>query len=176
MPEVRVIDADGTNLGTLPLTQALGRAREQGLDLIEVAPDAKPPVCRIANVGKWQYEQAKKARGERQAGKHKQSETKGVRITMRASTHDLAFRARQTDKFLNEGHKVRLEVAMFGREKGRPHLARERINEFLGLLITPWRMEQEPRRGDKGMETFIVKEKRQQTKPTNDQIPSPNDQ
>jgi len=104
-------------LGVISTTQALTRAHEQGLDLIEVAPDARPPVCHIANLGKWQYEQAKKTRLERKEGKHRQSETKGVRITMRASTHDLAFRARQADGFLKEGHKVRLELAMYGRDR-----------------------------------------------------------
>ena len=158
----------------LKLQQALTRAHEQRLDLIEVAPEANPPVCRIANLGKWQYEQAKKARLERREGKHKQSETKGVRITMRASTHDLAFRAKQTDEFLKEGHKVHIELFMRGREKAHAKLGKERIEGFLGLLITPWRMEQEPSRGGKGMETMIVKEKKQPQKQTEDQ--TPNDQ
>ncbi|OHA48863.1 MAG: translation initiation factor IF-3 [Candidatus Terrybacteria bacterium RIFCSPHIGHO2_01_FULL_48_17] len=155
-------------MGVISTTQALTRAHEQGLDLIEVAPDARPPVCHIANLGKWQYEQAKKTRLERKEGKHRQSETKGVRITMRASTHDLAFRARQADGFLKEGHKVRLELAMYGREKAHKDFGKERITEFLDLLITPWRMEQEPARGGKGMETIIVKGKKQTQKPSND--------
>lgn len=147
----------------MPTERAIARAREQGLDLIEVAPQAQPPVCRIANFGKWQYEQNKKNREERQQGKHRQSETKGVRITMRASTHDLAFRARQADEFLKDGHKVRIEVFLRGREKARPQLARDRIRGFLDLLIVPWKIEQEARPGGKGVEAVIVKDKKQPT-------------
>ena len=156
---VMVIDEAGKNLGAMEIGQALRLAQERGFDLIEVGPNTQPPVCKIARVGKWKYEQAKKARAERK-GKAKQSEVKGVRITVRAATHDLAIRATQADEFLREGHMVRVEMPLRGREKAHRAFAEGKMREFLDLLITSWRMDKPIHPGGRGIEALIVREKK----------------
>lgn len=156
---VRVIDENGANLGDMDTTQALQLAQERGLDLVEVGPNARPPVCRIVDYGKWKYEQAKRARTERQTHKAVKSEVKGVRITFRASTHDLKRQADLAAEFLSEGHTVHIEMPLRGREKGKEWFARERMRTFLDMLTVPWRAQQEARRGGRGLEMMVVRDK-----------------
>ena len=156
---VLVIGDQGENLGVMETDAALRLARERGLDLIEVGPNARPPVCRIIDFGKWKYEQAKRARQERQARPVVRSEVKGVRITFRASPHDMKMRAEQADEFLGAGHTVRVEMLLRGREKGKQWFARERMHEFLKLLTVPSRIQQDIRPGGRGIEMLIVRDK-----------------
>lgn len=135
---------------------ALRLAQEKGLDLIEVAPDIKPPVCRITDLGKYKYEQEKKARAAKQ--KQHQSEVKGIRITLRAARHDLEIRARKTDEFLNEGHKVRVEMMLRGRERANREFAKGKFREFLELITVPFRIDQDVKPGGRGLEMAIVKQ------------------
>ena len=103
-PEVRVIDEDGAQLGVLPTSEALEMARAKELNLVEVAPNAVPPVCKILDYGKYKYEEEKK---ERAARKHQHtSELKELRLRPRTDDHDLQVRARAARRFLEEGHKV----------------------------------------------------------------------
>lgn len=138
---------------------ALRIAQERGLDLIEVGPNARPPVCRISDYGKWKYEQAKKARLQRREHKTVKSEVKGVRITFRASPHDLGLRARQADAFLLEGHTIHIEMTLRGREKGKEWFAKERMGEFLKMITIPWRAQRDAQRGGRGIEMTIVRDK-----------------
>lgn len=154
-----MIDENGENLGEMETSDALKITRAKGLDLVEVAPKAKPPVCRIVELGKWKYEQAKKERKQRQAQKSSQSEVKGVRITFRASTHDLEMRARQADEFLEEGHMVRVEMLLRGREKGKKDFAKEKMREFFTMLSVPHKIQQDVKKGGRGLEAIIVKDK-----------------
>ena len=154
---VRVIDEQGQNLGEMNTDEAIRLAREKRLDLIEVSPDATPPVCRIVDIGKWKYEQAKKARAQR--AHQKQVELKGIRITMRASLHDLGTRARQAEKFLNGGDKVRVEMLLRGRERANQDFARQRFTEFTSLLAIPYKIEQDIKREPRGLSLIIVKGK-----------------
>lgn len=155
--QVRVIDEKGQNMGEISTEEAIRVAKERGLDLLEVSPDSVPPVCRIVDIGKWKYEQAKKERIQR--AHQKQVETKGIRISIRASLHDLGIRARQSEKFLNQGDKVRIEMILRGRERANEAFARERFGEFTSLLAVPYRIEQDIKREPKGLSMIIAKGK-----------------
>jgi translation initiation factor IF-3 len=120
-----VLDVDGQQIGVMPLEEAIRRAEEAGLDLIEVAATAEPPVCRIADLGKFKFEQDKRARDAKK-NQHI-SEVKEVRIRPRTDDHDLQVRVRAARRFLEEGHKVKVEVRFRGREATHPEVARDQI-------------------------------------------------
>ena len=126
--EVRVIDDEGQQLGVLPTYEALRVARERGLDLVEVAPNAVPPVCRLLDFGKFQYERQKREREARKA--QKVIEIKEIRLRPRTGEHDLDVKVRQTLSFLDEGCKVRVTVRFRGREITHPEIARDQLSEF----------------------------------------------
>jgi translation initiation factor IF-3 len=123
-----VLDVDGQQIGVLPLEEAIRRAEEAGLDLIEVAATAEPPVCRIADLGKFKFEQDKRARDAKK-NQHV-SEVKEVRIRPRTDDHDLQVRVRAARRFLEEGHKVKVEVRFRGREATHPEVARDQIQRI----------------------------------------------
>jgi translation initiation factor IF-3 len=128
-PEVRVIDENGVQLGILPTREALNRARERSLDLIEVAAEAQPPVCRIVNYGKFKYEQSKREREA--AKKHKQSDLKGIKMFPHIDLHDFDVKLRSTLKFLQDGDKVKVTVAFKGREITHPEFGRELLDKII---------------------------------------------
>jgi translation initiation factor IF-3 len=128
-PEIRVVDEAGTQLGILPTREALARAREQGLDLIEVAPQAQPPVCRIIDYGKYKYEQSKREREA--AKKHKQSDLKGIKMFPHIDQHDFDVKLRSALKFLQEGDKVKVTVAFKGREITHPEFGRQQLDKII---------------------------------------------
>lgn len=112
--EVRVVDTDGQQIGVLPIKEALRLAREKGLDLVEVAPSAKPPVCRIMDFGRFRYEQSKR---EREAKKKQRIvEIKEIRMTPKIDDHDYNVKAKAAERFLREGNKVKVSVRFRGRE------------------------------------------------------------
>lgn len=120
--EVLLIDDEGQKLGTIPIQEALQRARDAGLDLVEVAPNANPPVCRILDYGKFKFDQAKK---EREARKHqKQQQLREVRFKPKIGTHDIDFKTKVIVKLLNEGDKVKVSVMFRGREITHPEIGR----------------------------------------------------
>jgi translation initiation factor IF-3 len=123
--EVRIIDDDGQQVGVMSIEDALRRAEEAGLDLIEVAANANPPVCRIADLGKFRFEQDKRARDAKK-NQHV-SEVKEVRLRPRTDEHDLQVRVRAARRFLEDGHKVKVEVRFRGREASHPEVARAQI-------------------------------------------------
>jgi translation initiation factor IF-3 len=123
--EVRIVDDDGQQVGVMPVDEAIRRAEEAGLDLIEVAASANPPVCRIADVGKFRFEQDKRARDAKK-NQHV-SEVKEVRLRPRTDEHDLQVRVRAARRFLEDGHKVKVEVRFRGREASHPEVARAQI-------------------------------------------------
>jgi translation initiation factor IF-3 len=112
----------------MPIEDAIRRAEEAGLDLIEVAATADPPVCRIADLGKFKFEQDKRARDARK-NQHI-SEVKEVRLRPRTDDHDLQVRVRAARRFLEEGHKVKVEVRFRGREASHPEVARDQIGRI----------------------------------------------
>ncbi len=123
-----MLDVDGQQIGVMPLDEAIRRAEEAGLDLIEVAATAEPPVCRIADLGKFKFESDKRARDAKK-NQHV-SEVKEVRIRPRTDDHDLQVRVRAARRFLEEGHKVKVEVRFRGREATHPEVAREQISRI----------------------------------------------
>ena len=126
--EVRVVDDEGQQLGILPIQEALKLAYERNLDLVEVAPNAVPPVCRLLDFGKYQYERQKKEREARKS--QKVIETKEIRLRPRTGDHDIAVKVRQTLSFLEEGSKVKVAVRFRGREITHPEIAREQLDVF----------------------------------------------
>ena len=123
-----MLDAEGQQIGVLPIEDAIRRAEEAGLDLIEVAASAEPPVCRIADLGKFKFEQDKRARDAKK-NQHV-SEVKEVRLRPRTDDHDLQVRVRAARRFLEEGHKVKVEVRFRGREATHPEVARDQIQRI----------------------------------------------
>ena len=119
--ELRVIDEEKKQLGILALDTALALAKDKGLDLVEVAPTANPPVCRVMDYGKYLYELHKKAQ---EAKKHqKQIQVKEIKFRPKISIHDYTFKIRHVQRFLNDGNKVKITVMLRGREKAKPELA-----------------------------------------------------
>ncbi|MDE2640858.1 MAG: translation initiation factor IF-3 [Chloroflexota bacterium] len=131
-PEVRVIDDAGEPLGVLPTEQALEIARDRGLDLVEVAPTAQPPVTRILDYGKFKYEQAKKE----SEGRKKQSRVvlREVKMKPNIGQHDMDFKLRTAAKLLRAGDKVKLTVVFRGREITHPEIGRGRIRTMMERL------------------------------------------
>ena len=130
--EVLVIDDEGTKLGVLPIQQALNLARERGLDLVEVAPNSNPPVCRVLDYGKFKFEQAKK---EREAHKRqKQVEIRDVRFKSKIGQHDLDLKTRTAMKLLRAGDKVKISVLFRGREITHPEIGRDLLQRVAARL------------------------------------------
>lgn len=127
--EVRVIDENGEQLGILPLDQARRAAEERGLDLIEVAPTANPPVCRIMDYGKFRYEQRKKQKDAQK--KSKQAEIKMLRCRPNTDDHDIEFKLRNARKFLTKGHKVRFTVIFRGPELRHKEIGENQLKLFI---------------------------------------------
>lgn len=153
---MQLIDEQGKNLGVMDTDKALELARAKGLDLIEIAPKATPPVCRIMEYGKYRYQ---KSRLERKKKVHqKKVEIKAVRISLRTGAHDLLTKAKQTDKFLNQGHKVRIDMMLRGREKGMDRLAEEKIHRFIESIEAKTKIDQPLKRQPRGFGLVISKD------------------
>ena len=128
--EVRVIDEERNALGVLPTVQAIQLARDRGLDLVEIAPTADPPVCKITDYGKFLYEQHKK---DHEAKKHqKQIQIKEIKFRPKISIHDYDFKMKHVKRFLGEGNKVKITVMLRGREKQKPELGYQVLDRVLG--------------------------------------------
>ncbi len=154
-PELRVVDALGKNLGVMKLEEALKIAVESNLDLIEIAPVAKPPVAKIISFDKFRYQKEKEDKKQRHGQQIK--ELKHVRITPRAAKNDLSIKARQTDKFLEGGHRVEINLFLRGREKGNKEWGFMKLKEFLEMIKTPHEVTVSPKSGGRGLITQISK-------------------
>lgn len=149
-PELRVIGADGSNLGVLTLAAAQAAAKEAGLDLIEISPTATPPVAKIMDYGKFQYEQQKKER-ETKAKSHV-TETKSIQVKVDTGEHDLTRKARQAAEWLREGHRVKIELFLKGRHKYMdPAFLHERLDRFVKLIPEEYKVAEPPTKGPKGI-------------------------
>jgi translation initiation factor IF-3 len=152
-----VIDENGEQMGVVPTSEALEMARSKDLNLVEVAPNAAPPVCKILDYGKFKYEEEKK---ERAARKHQHtSELKELRLRPRTDEHDLQVRARAARRFLEEGHKVRLVVRFRGRESTHPEVARAQINQITARLSDIAVVERPPEMEGRGMYAILARGK-----------------
>ena len=130
--EVRLIDADGNQKGIVPTFEALQMGRDAGLDLVEVAPQAQPPVCKLLDYGKYKFELEKKIRESR---KHqKQVRIKEIRMQPKIDEHDLEFKTRHIREFLDEGDKVKVTVRFRGRELAHTELGKDVLDRILQML------------------------------------------
>jgi translation initiation factor IF-3 len=142
VPEVRVIDADGAQLGILRTDEALRRAEEAGLDLVEVSPKAMPPVCKIMDFGKFKYETAKKTK---EARKHQSTVTvKEIKFRPKTDDHDLDFKVKHIRRFLQEGNKAKLVVVFRGREIVHPETGQDVLKRVVELTADIAQVEQNP--------------------------------
>lgn len=155
VPELRVIDEHGKNLGVLKRDQALALAQERGLDLVEITTSVTPPVARIINFDKFRYEEEKKEKKQRLAQKNR--ELKTVQITPRIAANDLKLKMNQVEKFLNQGHEVKIQLFLRGREKSNKERAYQKLNEFLAAIKIPYHLTASIRPGGRGFTVQILK-------------------
>lgn len=153
--ELRVIGEAGENIGVLPLAEALKLAKEKGLDLIEIAATAKPPVAKIMSYDKYRYQEEKKIK--KQKAGQKIQELKTVRISARAADHDLQIKADKVDEFLSEGHIVEIQLMLRGREKANKDWAKQKLFEFLKMISPEHKVLLEPKYGGRGFNAQVVK-------------------
>jgi len=154
--EVRVIDEQQKQLGVMNIFDAIDLAKSKGLDLIQVTEKVEPPICKIADYGKYLYTQKKKGQKmKRPAG----GELKEIRLTFKISPHDMETRAKQAEKFLKEGDKVKINMALRGREKAMGQFAAEKVKKFLEQLnsMIPIKTERELKREPRGFSMIISK-------------------
>ncbi len=140
--EVRLIDEEGNNLGVKPIEEAREYATTKGLDLVEVAPDARPPVCRVMDFGKFMYEQTKKERAAKKS--QKQVEVKGIRIRPDTDPYHIGFKVKRARKFLKQGNKVLITCLFRGRERSHPEIARDLMKGIAEQLKDVAAIEQSP--------------------------------
>lgn len=140
-PQIRVIDFDGKQLGVMTVYEALKIANERGLDLVEVGPQAKPPIVKIMDYGKYMYQKEKK-KFESKSRKTGAQEIKTVKIGLKTGIHDLRIKAGQVDKFLGKGLRVRMELTLRGREKAMAGLGKQKLEEFTKLVTAPYTVDE----------------------------------
>ena len=148
-PEVQVITNDGENLGTLNLNEAISKANEQGLDLIEIAPNAKPPVCKIMDMGKFKYDQQKKANKAKK--KQKKIELKEIKLRPVTEVHDYNFKIKNAQKFIAKGDKVKFTIRFKGRELQHSSLGHELMDKIKIDMEAIGRVELQPKFDGKQM-------------------------
>jgi translation initiation factor IF-3 len=141
-PQLRVIDSDGKQLGILPRREALRLADDRELDLVEVAPNADPPVAKLMDYGKYQYEKAKREREARKS--RKEIEVKEVRLRPKTDEHDINFKVRQARSFLQSGAKVKVRMRFRGREIYNLDVAKQQFDRFVSELEDVGVIEQRP--------------------------------
>lgn len=152
--ELRVVDEAEGNLGVLSLAEALRRAQEKGLDLIEISPNATPPVAKIMDYGKFQYIAQKKDRDAR--AKAHITETKAIQIKIGTSERDLELKAKKSSEWLREGHRVKLNLFLPGRTKYMEQkFLEERVGRILRLISEEYRVAEPPQKSPKGLSVTI---------------------
>ena len=153
--EVQLIGENGEKLGVLSLNEALEKAEEKNLDLVLVAPNTNPAVCKIMNYGKYKFEQAKKEKEAKK--KQKVQETKELRITPNIEEHDFGFKAKNARKFIEDGNKVKITVRFRGRELNNVKMGENVLNEFISALSDIAVVEKSPKLEGKNMFTILAK-------------------
>lgn len=155
--ELRVIGAGNENLGILSFKDALEKAEELELDLIEISPNALPPVAKIMDFGKYQYEQNKKQKNAKGA---KPTETKSIQIKIGTGEHDLGLKAKTASKWLAEGHRIKVELFLAGRAKYmQESFLKERLDRVLHLITENYKVSESYKKGPKGLSITIEKAK-----------------
>jgi translation initiation factor IF-3 len=157
IPELQVIDDQGRQLGVMPTFEALKLAQDKNLDLVEVSPQAKPPIAKIMDYGKYMYRKEKQEKGQ---ARQKDQEMKTVRVGFKTGAHDLKFKSEQIDGFLKEGHPVKIELTLRGREKALAYMGKEKLETFLKLISEPYIAQQDVKRSPFGWIILIRKDKK----------------
>jgi len=142
-PQVQVIGSDGKNLGTLATQEAINIARQEGLDLIEISPNANPPVCKIIDIGKYKYDLQKKANKAKK--KQKIINLKEIKLRPVTETHDYNFKIKNAKKFLTKGDKVKFTVQFKGREMQHTNLGYNLMNRIINDTSTLGKVEVQPK-------------------------------
>ena len=148
-PEVQVIASSGENLGILNTNEAISMAKEEGLDLIEIAPNARPPVCKIIDIGKYKYDAQKKANQAKK--KQKKIEVKEIKLRPVTETHDYQFKIKNAQKFISKGDKVKFTIRFKGRELQHSHLGGELMDKIKVDMQEVGKVELEPKFDGKQM-------------------------
>ena len=147
--EVQVISSDKKNLGTFSIKEAIDMAKEEGLDLIEISPNAKPPVCKITDIGKYRYDLQKKANKAKK--KQKKVELKEIKLRPVTEVHDYTFKIKNAQKFLSKGDKVKFTIKFKGRELQHSHLGNELMDKIKQDMREMGRVELQPKFDGKQM-------------------------
>lgn len=155
--EVRVIGPSGENFGVLPTKDALAKARELGFDLIEVSPNANPPVAKITDYGKFKYEQKKKDKEVK--SKARITETKEAQVKIGTSTNDMNIKSSKIAGWLREGHRVKIDLFLWGRYKYMEfNFLKERLERFLAIIPESYKIADEIKKSPKGLSVVIERE------------------
>ena len=156
--ELRVIDSEGQNLGVLSIKEALELAQNKGLDLIEISPNANPPIAKVMDFGKYQYEVNKKLKKAKAGAKP--TETKSIQIKIGTGDHDLELKAKTASKWLKEGHRIKVELFLSGRTKYMDEkFLRERLDRVLHFITEDYKVSDSYKRNPKGLVITIEKTK-----------------
>lgn len=153
VPEIRLIDHEGNNVGVVSPTEAVSMAEDVGLDLVEISPNASPPVCKIMDFGKYKYEQQKKA-AEAKKNQHV-TELKEVKFRPNIDSHDYGVKMRSVTKFLGEGDKVKITLRFRGREMAHQEIGRELLQKISGDIETLGKVESMPKMEGRQM-TMVI--------------------
>ncbi len=164
---MRVVDQDGAQLGIRNLEDALAIAKEQGLDLVEVAENANPPVCRIMDFGKHKYLEAQKAKESRRTATH--TVLKEIKYRPKIGRGDFETKTRQVEKFLQEGHRVRVSIMFRGREMQHPELGRKILDEVSQEMRSIAKVDMKPKLDGRNMVMLLVPKQ----KPTKGEAAAP---
>ncbi len=156
-PQVRVIGPEGENFGVLAIRDALAKAQELGLDLIEISPNAQPPVCKITDYGKFKYEQKKKDKEIK--SKSHVTETKEAQVKIGTSQNDMNIKASKIGAWLREGHRVRIDLFLWGRYKYMEfNFLKERLERFLAVIPENYKIAEAITKSPKGLAVTIERD------------------
>jgi translation initiation factor IF-3 len=158
--EVRLVAEDGSQLGIKPLPEALEAAREADLDLVEVAPQAEPPVCRIMNYGRFKFEEAQKAKESRRRSMN--ISVKEMKYRLKIGPGDFDTKTRKVSKFLDEGHKVKVTIMFRGREMERPQFGRNLLQRIADAVVEVGKVEFSPKLDGRNMIMVLAPDKKAQ--------------
>ena len=157
MPRVRVIGSDGEMIGVLTRDEALALAEEEGLDLVEIQPQADPPVCKVMDYGKFRFEQAKR---EKEAKKNQRVvEIKEIRLSLNIDTHDFETKVGHAQRFLNSGNKVKVSIRFRGREMAHMASSRHVLDDFAKQLADVATVEKAPKVEGRSMTMFLTEKR-----------------
>ncbi len=155
---LRVIGPKGENFGVISLSEALTKAQEAGMDLIEISPDANPPVAKISDYGKFIYEANKKLKAAKL--KAHTVEVKSLQVKIGTGEHDLALKAKKASEWLSEGNKIKVDLFLPGRSKYLDKdFLKERLDRILRLVSVPFKITEDAKKGPKGLSMVIERDK-----------------